>query len=37
MGVLEASATAIAKTGPDPAELERLTSQAREYVRAASS
>ena len=35
-GIPGASA-APARTGPDPAELERLTSQAREYIRAAKS
>jgi len=35
--ILEASAAAITSIRPDPAELERLTSQAREYLRAAKS
>jgi integrase len=35
--IFEASAAAPARTAPDPTELERLTSQAREYVRAAKS
>ena len=33
----EASATALARIAPDPTELARLTSQAREYILAAKS
>jgi integrase len=36
-GISEASATALARIAPDPAELARLTSQAREYILAAKS
>lgn len=36
-GILGASAVGPARIGPDPAELERLTSQTREYIRAAKS
>ena len=35
--IFEASAPALARRAPDPAELERLTSQARQYIGAAKS